>query len=317
MLKTLVMYESKYGTTEEAAKIIALITGPAKLIRVDEFCEEYKKYDFFIIGSHVHGESMDEKIIKFAVDNRHWLQDKRTALFCTCLSISRENVYFKELKELLGEKCVLKVKALGGRIRLKSIDRDDYNTLMLLSEKTGVPFNDADFFNLKEVVEFALDVKRIRDGLIVSMPISKLKFFVEEFLSCHNTCTLCTSFEGLIRGTPIEYTYRDGYMYFLSKGGEKFANLLMNNDVSISVYDNYENMVKLAGMQLSGKAAIVEHGSREYKRIAEMKGLNIEEILQLPMAMNIIKVKLIKAEFLYSKFKTMGFDTKQIYEFNH
>ena len=39
----------------------------------------------------------------------------------------------------------------------------------------------------------------------------------------------------------------------------------------------------------------------------------IENILKLPFNMNIIKVIPDKYEFLYSKFKNLGFDSKQTY----
>ena len=52
----------------------------------------------------------------------------------------------------------------------------------------------------------------------------------------------------------------------------------------------------------------------EYREIIETKGLNINFIEKMPVNMNIMKIKIEKIEFLYSKFKKMGYETKQILE---
>ncbi len=48
------------------------------------------------------------------------------------------------------------------------------------------------------------------------------------------------------------FTKKDGFIYFISEGGEKFANILMNPNVSMAIYENYDRMDNLAGMQLWG-----------------------------------------------------------------
>lgn len=316
MVKTLIIYESRYGMTKKISEYIGIILGSANIINVKEFNEEHKKYDFFILGSPIYSESFEENIIRFVVENRDFLIKKKIVLFCTCLNKSNNIDYFKEIKSILGSECIIKTKALGGKLNLNELSKEDYDILNSFSKETGITLKDADTFDLKELIEFALDVKKYKDSLIPSAPASKIKFLLEEFLNCHNTCTLSTACDGRVRGTPIEYIYKDGHIYFFSEGGEKFANILLNENVSISIYDDYENMTKLAGVQISGKASIVKYGEKEYCKIAQMKGFKVEQLLQLPIKMNIIKVKLERAEFLYSKFKTMGYDTKQIYEFN-
>lgn len=315
MKKTLIICESKYGTTKKAADTLALILGPSKVISCNEFNEEYKNYDLFVLGSPIYMESFDEKIIRFVIEKRDFLRTKKIALFCTCLAKSKEKEYFKQITSILEKESLVTAKALGGALKLKELEKEDMNLLISFSEKAKVALKDADFYDVKEVVDLGLEIKGFRDKIISTAPYLKVKFLLEEFLKCHNTCTLSTSFNERVRGTPIEYTYKDGYIYFFSEGGEKFANILLNENVSISIYDNYENMTKLAGVQIFGKAHIVPHGSKEYCDIAQIKGLNVEQLLKLPVKMNIIKTKLIRAEILFSKFKTMGYDTRQIFNF--
>ena len=90
----------------------------------------------------------------------------------------------------------------------------------------------------------------------------------------------------------------------------------MNSNVSLAVYEDYTTMNNLAGMQISGSASLIDLKSQEYLDILKLKGLNPNVISRLQINMNIIKIKIDKVEFLYSKFKDMGFDVKQIYFLN-
>ena len=110
-----------------------------------------------------------------------------------------------------------------------------------------------------------------------------------------------------------EYEYYDGNIYIISEGGLKFIGLSENKKVCICIYEDYTNMNNLCGLQISGNSEILEPWCEEYMETLDRKGLKIENILKLPFNMNIIKVIPDKYEFLYSKFKNLGFDSKQTY----
>jgi len=113
----------------------------------------------------------------------------------------------------------------------------------------------------------------------------------------------------------MEYTYRNGYMYFLTEGGRKYANLLLNNQVTIATYDNLVNWSSLMGIQLSGTAEMVEYASDKYLDILRLKKLNPEKILGMRVRMNVFQVKLDKAEYLNARFKQLGYDVRQYLTF--
>jgi hypothetical protein len=81
----------------------------------------------------------------------------------------------------------------------------------------------------------------------------------------------------------------------------------------MAVYEDYSGMNNLAGMQITGIASIIEKNKEEYKDIIIMKGLNLNFINNMAVNMNIIKIKILKIEFLYSKFKKLGYEPKQIF----
>ncbi len=58
MQKTLIIYESKYGTTEKIAKYLSLVLGPAKYCKTTEFNGEYKDFNLIILGSPIYTGKM-------------------------------------------------------------------------------------------------------------------------------------------------------------------------------------------------------------------------------------------------------------------
>jgi flavodoxin/nitroimidazol reductase NimA-like FMN-containing flavoprotein (pyridoxamine 5'-phosphate oxidase superfamily) len=313
MLKTLIIYESKYGTTRKIARYLSMVLGPATYCRSDAFSDLYRDYDFIVIGSPVYSGRFHSGIYKFVENNLNWLKENHVALFCTCISMEDGNENLEDLSKMIGD--VIHKQPLGGILNLKELDDNDKKALEAFSKKLGFKLNDIDNFSLEKVLIYAIQLKSIKDELAPKGASSKVRELIDEFLSAHNTCTLSTSYKNRVRSTPIEYSYSNGFMYLISEGGEKFCNIPLNKYVSLAVYDDYTGMDNLAGMQITGEAFIVPDKSEEYEDIIKMKGLNIDYIKNMPFKMNIIKIKIQKIEFLYSKFKELGYDVKQIYNY--
>jgi menaquinone-dependent protoporphyrinogen IX oxidase len=313
MIRTLVVYSSKYGSTRDAAKIIALINGPAMYCTVDEFKPEYKEFENIIIGSPLLQEKLEPSIIEFAKNNRDWLKDKAVSLFCTCLNKNGGLEQLRSLEELIEIKTV-SMKAIGGRLVLDQLDETDHELIKNFFEYVKLPFEDMDFYNDEEIIQYAMKIKHLSEKNFVQLEDNKLKTAIDEFLSSHNTCTLATCHLDSVRSTPIEYNYYNGFLYLLSEGGEKFANLLLNKNVSVSIYEDFDKMNNLKGMQISGHASLIEH-NEEFNSVLEFKGLDIKFIKSMPIKMNMIKIVPDKIEFLNSKFLDEGYNIKQIYNY--
>jgi hypothetical protein len=74
-------------------------------------------------------------------------------------------------------------------------------------------------------------------------------------------------------------------------------------------------MDKLAGLQLLGVADLVVDDSPERARALELHGLDEVRLETLPFALNLIRVRAERAEFLWSGFAALGFDVRQTYLF--
>lgn len=311
----MIIYESNYGTTEKIASYLSLILGPATYCKTSEFKEEYADFDLFVIGSPIYSGQIVPQIYEFVEKNQKWLKQKNISLFSTSISPKDGQKNLDKLEKNLDN--VISKKALGGTLKIDKLNKMDSKALELFSENLGFNLGDMDHFKLEEVVEYGMELKEIKDDLSPNMPSDQLKKMVEEFLSAHNTCTLSTAGGEMVRATPIEYTYKNGFIYLLSEGGEKFANILLNKRVSIAVYEDYTGMNNLAGMQISGQAKIVPPGKTEYGEILKIKGLSPDFINKLPINLNMVKITLEKVEFLYSAFQEMDNETKQIFKFDN
>lgn len=284
MYRTLIVYESKHGFTETVVKNLTFILGPAQFCKSEDFRPEYMDFDFFIIGVPVYGQNVNAEVAQFITDNASWLKEKKIALFCTCPVDVPGRQQLKPFETLLGES-VVNVAEINNHC------------------------------NLEKVVDYALKVKELQEELNKKMPVSVLKPYIDDFLRIHNTCTLTTGHLNRLRSTPMEYTYKDGYMYFITEGGKKYANLLLNNHVAIASYDNLVNWSSLAGIQLSGVAQMVDYGSEKYTEIIRLKKLNLEKTLAMPIRMNVIQVKLLRAEYLNAQFTQLGYAVRQFFTF--
>jgi len=313
MNRTLVVYQSKYGSTKAIAQKLTLILGPAAVISPEDFSEKHRAFDTVVIGSPVYGEQILNGIREFIVNNSDWLKTKKIALFTVCLSPSGESAY-ADLPEMLGE-CVVWQGTFGGVYAPASLDKNDSLAMERFSEITGFRNEYKDFSEEASMVEKALEIKRLLKNTR-SMPQEKLKDYLDKFLLSHNTCTLCTGHGDEVRATPIEYMYLDEALYFFSEGGEKFAHLLLNPNVSVAIYDSYAGFQKLGGLQISGTAAVICAESEEYLRAAAKKGLDPAKLKALPVGLNMIKVTIKSCEFLSSEIGRDGYEARQALTFS-
>jgi len=322
---TLVVYESKYGLSESIARDLGRVLGPARVCRADQLLEAQGagcvaalgEASFVVIVAPVYRHRPDERIIAFAEAQRAWLCERRVALVCVGLATSPGAVaaYLQPLTELLGD-CVVWKGGLGGRIAMDWLDAADRQDIERTSELRGHRGLGAmDAYSAEATAEAALAIKAVRDSFASSLPPDELRRHIDEFLGRHATCTLCTGAGGHVRATPVEYAYADGAVYLLSEGGEKFAHLLINPHVSVAVYEPYEGMDKLAGLQLLGVAEIVPEDSPERARALALRGLDDVRLAALPFALNLIRVRVERAEFLWSHFRELGYDVRQVYHF--
>lgn len=316
MARAFIVYETRYGSTEEAVKKMALILGPARYCRTADFKPEYREnYDFFVLGAGVYNEIIDQRLSDFAAANRDWLSKKKVALFGTCLSGIRGLHYVAPLARMLGN-CVVLTGMVDGKFKKDLLTPEDFAIMKNFYETVKLPFQDTDRTNLPKLTDFCLKIKALKDVDYKAMPADQLKTHVEEFLNSHNTCVLCTGYGDSVRSTPVTCRYRDGNLYIVSEGGRKFANILANPNVSVTIHnESASGKFARAGIQLTGTVSVITPDNPEHPEVFKVLGLDYQRLNSLPWIMNGLKIRLSKAEFRWRGFDDFGCARVQPYDF--
>ncbi|MCX8126533.1 MAG: hypothetical protein N3E40_05295, partial [Dehalococcoidia bacterium] len=215
MATAFIIYETRYGSTEEAVRKMALILGPARYCRTTEFREvNPDKYDFFVLGAGVYNEVIDPRLSHFITTNREWLKKKKVALFATCLSGVRGLHYLEPLTKILGDSVVI-TGMVDGRFKKDQLTPEDYAIMKHFYETIKMPFQDTDRTSLPRLTEFCLRIKALRDADRKTMPSDQLKKHIEDFINSHDTCVLGTGYGDSVRTTPVSFKYHEGHIYIV------------------------------------------------------------------------------------------------------
>lgn len=309
MDRTLIVYSTKYGSTRQLADKLARVLGPATAVTPAEFCPQHREYESVVLGSPLYGEKILPEIEDFVANHCGWLQTKRVALFAAGLMPFA--ACLEGIRTALGD-CVVWNGMFGGVLDPAAVDEADLLALQKFVKLTGICVAYRDCRDNAALADKALALRRALKNTC-SLTKLALKKRIDEFLSAHNTCTLCTGHGNQVRATPMEYIYHDGALYFLSEGGEKFAHLLVNPAVSATVYDAYKGFASLNGLQMTGTAELLDE-SGTYWDVLAYKGLNSEALKRLPVRLHMVRLRITRCEFLSSVMRQDGYEARQTLE---
>jgi menaquinone-dependent protoporphyrinogen IX oxidase/uncharacterized protein YhbP (UPF0306 family) len=308
MQRTCVIYESKYGSTAEIAGAVALVLGPARTCRPEEFSGDMRSFDLFVIGTPIYNGNVAPSIRRFVETNAAWLQKKPVAFFCTCLNLHKGHEYLKELRAMVGDDAP--VVAFGGRMKVERLDRDDLTALSLYAKKTDFVLEDRDLTDMGAVAAFALALRE-KMACGGQMAEEEIKTAIEDYLRAHHICVLATGHGDQVRATTVDYLFNSGKIYIYSEGGEKFAHLLRNPAAAIAVYTEYTSMEDIAGLQIAGAAEILRPGAAGHAEALALRGIDPERLRAANIDINVIRITPERAEFLNAAFKRQGHGIKQ------
>jgi nitroimidazol reductase NimA-like FMN-containing flavoprotein (pyridoxamine 5'-phosphate oxidase superfamily) len=287
MRKSLVIHEINHAGSKKVAKIFSLISGASKIVDMEHIPKNMGSYDNIVLILGCGKTSINSKIKEYLNIDKEKIISKRIAVIGVGISAKGLGEYVNSLCSEIGKK----------------VD--------VIQRVQSEPFN------LTEVCIIASKCSEVFNKPILNLYKEELIKEIDEFIFQHNTCALATGSGEFNRCTPIEYTYLKGIFYFITEGGLKFRGILLNPSVSISIFNEYKDMQNLKGLQISGKAEIIENYSDEYNEFMEVKGIEINRLKSMPISLNLIRVKVDKFEFLNSDFAKKGLDVKQILRNNN
>lgn len=96
-MKTVIIYSSKYGCTEDCAKTLkSRLNGESKLVNLKNAgAVEFQQYDWVIIGGSIYAGKIQKEVKRFCERNLNVLRTKNIALFMCCMSPEQINDLFK------------------------------------------------------------------------------------------------------------------------------------------------------------------------------------------------------------------------------
>lgn len=150
-----------------------------------------------------------------------------------------------------------------------------------------------------------------KDADSVKLDRARLQAMIEDYIQRNNTCALATGTGDYVRCTPIEYSYHDGCFWMFSEGGKKFIGLARNANVCLAIYDKYAGFGKLHGMQVMGKAELVEPFNETYNAHAAFKKIPLAALQKLSSPMHLICVHPTRIDCQFSDFKELGCAPRQ------
>ena len=131
-MRTLIVYASKTGTTENCARKLQLKLRNTTVIDITEQKVDLSPFDTVIIGSPIRMGKINKQLKKFLIKHKAQLKNKKTAYFICCAFTENYERYFKENipQELLNS--AITYNTFGGEMdvnKQKGIDRFIVNML--------------------------------------------------------------------------------------------------------------------------------------------------------------------------------------------
>jgi len=156
-MKTLILYASKYGATQQIAERIKELIDNSIIYDLSKTKDvDLKEYDCVVIGSSVYAGQAHKAVKEFMSKNLDKLKDKNLGLFICSLDKDNIDTYLKDNYPLeIIEKAIIK-SHLGGIFDPKKAKSFERMIIKLVSKK-------ADYVNTiedKEIIEFAKHLKQ-------------------------------------------------------------------------------------------------------------------------------------------------------------
>lgn len=310
MDNTLIIYEGKYGIAKRTADSLGYLIGNTKVCPVIEVVNDLLKYDNVVLVFSFYGPFTGAKTKTYLKTHKESLKDRRIGLIGVGLSDFDFMPQIKDITGIIG-KPVDYTYFVEGELRINKISKEDLEALERFKKVTGMEVIDRGNFDINQVIATANTLRPILKSCAVPMEKKKLWGEIQKYIEKHNTLALATANGEIPRCSPVEYQYINEKFYIITEGGEKFAGILKGNLVSFSIYDNYENMGKVRGMQITGTSEIVPLFSEEYYQVFKGKKIYNEVIGRLPIDLYVISLTPFKFEYLNATFRKQGYDAKQ------
>lgn len=133
-MKTVVLYESKKGYTEECAKYISRRVEDCDVFEIHDFDKDLNEYDNILIGSPIYEGEIGNYTEDFFSRKKHLLLDKRLGIFCAAMNSEEFN---KAMQERVPVEVFIHAKIIhcGGQVDFETLKRKEKR---ILKKRLGI-----------------------------------------------------------------------------------------------------------------------------------------------------------------------------------
>lgn len=158
--KALIVYDTRYGATEQIANWIAEGINDADIKHVDNVSGTI--YELIVVGSPIYNDQPTSKIIEFLEKNKESLANKKLALFTVNMPM---NITSEKAKKFMGTGLIDKLaahvkgniiasKAFLGKIELRELSQLDMLSLKLSYFLKGYNLRDVNYMDREEAFKW-------------------------------------------------------------------------------------------------------------------------------------------------------------------
>jgi menaquinone-dependent protoporphyrinogen IX oxidase len=158
--RALIVYDTRYGATEQIANWIAEGINDADLRHVDD--AQGLNYDLIVVGCPVYNEMPSARIIRFLDKNKEFLKNRKLALFSVSVPFdmtpdrAKRFAGQKDVKPLFDHVTgmVISSKAFLGKIDLKEMSELDRLSLRIWYFLKGQKMREVNYLDRDEAVSW-------------------------------------------------------------------------------------------------------------------------------------------------------------------
>ena len=158
-MKTLIVYSSKYGTTEKCAQRIQNQLGEGcDLVNLsDKQTTDLSAYDTIMLGSSIYAGKMRPDVVKFVSDQENVLRDKSFGVFLCCKDEGAEALRYIEdnLPQWAWDQAFLKT-SLGHEVNLDKMNFFERGLFKFIF-KVKESYSKLDEANIEKLIETILE----------------------------------------------------------------------------------------------------------------------------------------------------------------
>lgn len=154
---TVILYGSRYGSTEQTARWIAEGMGGQADLRPVAEAGDLKAYTSIVLGSGIYYDLLHQDMAAFLAAHKAEIADRVVALFVVCGACPEYTGYLDTFAQALGRKPALG-QSFAGWLKKERLSREDSNGLEEYYKSVNRPFENWDRTSRESAVAFGAEI---------------------------------------------------------------------------------------------------------------------------------------------------------------